>query len=78
MKRTMADEQVQPDQIILATGGCDASIPQQCPAARVAVMGNIQNNQHLAGLDLVLWDLKLIQFWGLPLRKEIEKCLLKA
>lgn len=50
------------------------SITQQCPAAWVMVWVNIQHNQHLAGVELVLWGWKLIKFGGPYLRKEIQKC----
>lgn len=62
------------DPIILVLGRCDMSITKQCPAAWVMVWGNIPHNQHLAGVDLVLWGWKLIKFGGPYLRKEIHKC----
>lgn len=65
------------DWIILVLNKCDVSIVQQYPAACIVVTGNIQNNQYLAGVDLVLRELKLIQYGGPSLRKEIQICLLK-
>lgn len=60
------------DQFLLAMGRCDGCITQQCPAAWVTARGNIQNTQQLAEVDLVLWELQLIQFGGPSLRKETQ------